>query len=309
VDGALFSLLFFFFAQIAAGVAPTRWPQSKSLAGLIFWISAAGTVACLIWYSYSQGWLMTAIDMVGQRYAGLLVLICGIAIGSLGLSMIAAGDRPPPKDAIANAPPTPAPDKLAVQSENKPAVQSEFPVRSDKPALIDLADNAEINIEGARAAGTGTLVKARGNAKGTLKDISATFSDAKFPLVPLGENDRALSHQQIRERLAQFSLELSGFGAKGEAVRDNEVERNAWENEFRSQYLPRGRTLQSVIISRIGAEPAMPRETDRDDIYEIDRILSVRRGRSSLGLDKPIGRQPVFAIVDYLRYIAERMPQ
>ena len=65
MDGALFSLLFFFFVQISAGVAPMRWPECKWLAGVIFWISTAGAVGCLIWYSYSQGWVAVAHGMIG----------------------------------------------------------------------------------------------------------------------------------------------------------------------------------------------------------------------------------------------------
>jgi hypothetical protein len=92
VDNALFSLLFFFFVQISAGVAPMRWPQCKWLAGVIFWISSAGAAACLIWYGYSQGWFSMAITMAGRQTFGILVLICGAGLGVLGLSIIAAGE-------------------------------------------------------------------------------------------------------------------------------------------------------------------------------------------------------------------------
>jgi hypothetical protein len=93
MDGALFSLLFFFFVQISAGVAPMRWPQCKWLAGVIFWISTAGAILCLIWYGHSQGWIETVIDMMGRQTAGILVFICGATIGVFGLSMIAAGEK------------------------------------------------------------------------------------------------------------------------------------------------------------------------------------------------------------------------
>lgn len=94
MDGALFSLLFFFFVQISAGVAPIMWPQRKWLAGVIFWISTVGALVCLVWYGYSQDWIVIANDMLGQRVTGLLLLVLGIAVGVFGLSMIAAGDKP-----------------------------------------------------------------------------------------------------------------------------------------------------------------------------------------------------------------------
>jgi hypothetical protein len=100
MDGALFSLLFFFFVQISAGVAPMRWPECKWLAGVIFWISTAGAVGCLIWYSYSQGWVAVAHGMIGQRSAGFLILLCGAAMGVWGLSIIAAGDTSKPASII-----------------------------------------------------------------------------------------------------------------------------------------------------------------------------------------------------------------
>ena len=93
MDGTLFSLLFFFFVQISAGVAPMRWPECKWLAGIIFWISSAGAAICLIWYGYSQGWLSMAVEMAGRTNFGILVLICGAALGVVGLSIIASGDR------------------------------------------------------------------------------------------------------------------------------------------------------------------------------------------------------------------------
>lgn len=92
LDSALFSLLFFFFVQIAAGVAPIVWPQSKWLAGLILWFSTVAAVICLIWFGYSQGWVSMAIGAMGQRYVGSALLLLGIGAGVIGLSLIAAGD-------------------------------------------------------------------------------------------------------------------------------------------------------------------------------------------------------------------------
>lgn len=92
LDSALFSLLFFFFVQIAAGVAPIVWPQSKWLAGLILWFSTIAAVICLIWFGYSQGWVSMAIGAMGQRFFGVALLLLGSGAGVVGLSLIAAGD-------------------------------------------------------------------------------------------------------------------------------------------------------------------------------------------------------------------------
>jgi len=95
MDGALFSLLFFFFVQISAGVAPMRWPKCAWLAGYIFWVSSAGAVSCLLWYGYSnQEWFFTTVAIMGQKTAGVIILIFGVAIGAAGLTLIA---RPEPK--------------------------------------------------------------------------------------------------------------------------------------------------------------------------------------------------------------------
>lgn len=93
VDSALFSLLFFFFVQISAGVAPMKWPQSRWLASVIFWISTCGALVCLGWYTVSQGWFETVTNMLGNRGAGIAILIAAICAGVFGLSLIASGEK------------------------------------------------------------------------------------------------------------------------------------------------------------------------------------------------------------------------
>jgi hypothetical protein len=96
MDGALFSLLFCFFLQISAGVAPIRYPQHAWIAGLIFWVSTAGAVACLLWYGWSNfDSLMAAIDSMGRKTAGGIITFVGMAVAILGLWLIAGPIRQP----------------------------------------------------------------------------------------------------------------------------------------------------------------------------------------------------------------------
>lgn len=97
MDGALFTLLFFFFAQIAAGVAPMLWPQCRWLAGLIFWLSTGGATVSLAWYLYSNSewWLDSIMGMAsGKTIVGASLVVLAVAIGVGGLSLIGG---PPPK--------------------------------------------------------------------------------------------------------------------------------------------------------------------------------------------------------------------
>lgn len=182
------------------------------------------------------------------------------------------------------------------------------PRSAEQPkATIDL-DNTDINVDGLRSSGTGTVIKGRGNGRGSFKDVSSTFADAKFPLVPLSEAEKANPNDKIRDRLTEFFKELSGLEAKRQTIRDNEAQRKAWEDEFKSTYLPRARTLQSLIISRIGGVEPTIQNADINDMPGTTLVSSIRLGRSSLGHDKPIGLQPALNIMNYLQYLAERMP-
>ncbi|WP_440641292.1 hypothetical protein ACSHT2_09270 [Bradyrhizobium sp. PUT101] len=155
MDGALFSLLFFFFVQISAGVAPMRWPECKWLAGVIFWISSAGAAACLIWYGYSQSWFSIATGMMGRQGFGILVLACAIALGVVGLSMIALGDKPAQAPKQAETPSESDPNRIV----RKHFSASELARR--RRAIDDFKDWI-----------TGPALDVRDQAKHTLEAIS-----------------------------------------------------------------------------------------------------------------------------------------
>ncbi|MDB5603185.1 MAG: hypothetical protein JWP25_85 [Bradyrhizobium sp.] len=191
---------------------------------------------------------------------------------------------------------------------NAKITQAPSPGAEQPKATIDLDDNIDINVDGLRSSGTGTVIKGRGSGKGFFKDISSTFADAKFPLVPLSETEKAIPNDKIRDRLTEFFKGLSELEAKRQAIRDNEAQRKAWEEEFKSTYLPRARTLQSLIISRIGGVEPTIQNADINDMPGMMLVSSIRLGRSSLGHDKPIGLQPALNVMNYLQYLAERMP-
>ncbi|UPJ52234.1 hypothetical protein IVB30_13260 [Bradyrhizobium sp. 200] len=182
MDGALFSLLFFFFAQISAGVAPMRWPQCEWLAGVIFWVSTAGMAICVVWYAHSQGWDSMAFRMIEQRSlgTGILVLICGVGLGVLGLSIIAAGDKPKP--ASSNSLPRSDVFTLA------PYIYSE--ARSIKAAdgrETNLWENSFYLMVGNQSEDGKTLRKAQARIQGydrpvllaTIKDTTANETDIR----------------------------------------------------------------------------------------------------------------------------------
>ena len=90
MDGALFSLLFFFFVQISAGVAPMIWPECRWLAKTIFWFSTLGAFTSVLWYIFSnQEWLWVLVDMFGRTGVGLAAVMFGCAVAVGGLTLIA----------------------------------------------------------------------------------------------------------------------------------------------------------------------------------------------------------------------------
>lgn len=49
---ALVLTMVLFFIQIAAGVAPVRYPKQAWVADIIWWISMVGALACFAWWLY-----------------------------------------------------------------------------------------------------------------------------------------------------------------------------------------------------------------------------------------------------------------
>src|SRR5215216_4428849 len=139
----------------------------------------------------------------------------------------------------------------------KPNTEPRVTLRKTPP-VIDMDDNAEANLKSIQTNGTGTFLKQRGNSKVSIENGSATFPDAKFPLAPLTQEENALTSDKIRGRLKSFVGELAAFEIKRIAATDNENERKILEDEFKSLYLARGRTIASLIISQT--------KVDEDDL-------------------------------------------
>lgn len=195
------------------------------------------------------------------------------------------------------------PQKVAIApppEASKPAANV-----SDDRAVIDLDDDAEAHLKNIQTAGTGTFLKQRGKSKIVIENGSATFADAKFPLAPLTEEARALTNDQVRKNLQAFLDELATFEKTFEAIRANDSARKAWDEDFRSRYVPQGRTLESIIVGRTG--PVELPLSDENDMQRMQLVQSIRLGRSSLGHGKPIGIEPATNVANYLRFLSERL--
>jgi len=93
MDGALFSLLFLFFIQIAAGVAPLLFPQHTWIARVVFWVSTIGAVICLAWYGWSNlDWL---IAVMGQKTLGVIIAVAAMVLFIFGLILVGSPLRQP----------------------------------------------------------------------------------------------------------------------------------------------------------------------------------------------------------------------
>jgi hypothetical protein len=169
----------------------------------------------------------------------------------------------------------------------RPKPNSEPRVTLKKPpAVIDIDDNAEANLKNIQSSGTGTFLKQRGNSKISVENGSATFPDAKFPLVSLTQQEDALTKEEIRSRLKTLAEELAAFEIKRTAARDNENERKALEDEFKSSYLARGRTLKSLIISQTKADPDDLPKGESNDLKEMQLAQSIRLERDGSSLSR-----------------------
>lgn len=75
MDTAAWLTALSFAIQIAAGVAPMRWPQHAWLAGVIFWLSLAFALICSAWWILSNQETAMFVIRSGYSVAALLVVL------------------------------------------------------------------------------------------------------------------------------------------------------------------------------------------------------------------------------------------
>jgi hypothetical protein len=78
MDSAAWLTAVGFAVQVAAGVAPMRWPQHAWIAGVIFWLSLAFALSCSGWWILSNQETTMAIIRSGYSVAVLLVALAGL---------------------------------------------------------------------------------------------------------------------------------------------------------------------------------------------------------------------------------------
>jgi len=191
---------------------------------------------------------------------------------------------------------------------------SEATSNANQKPLFDLDDNSDIKAKNIKSCGDLTIVKARGDSKLELENGSFVAPNSHCPFPPPTDEMKRLSNKEIRDRVAKLSGELQAFqvkidGERTTALSDNqrrEVARRA-EEEFRSVYLERATSLASAILAQIG--PFEIPEGASNDIKAMQRASAIRLGRSSLYFGKPIGIEPANNVDNFLRFVAEKLPQ
>lgn len=79
MDSAAVLAAISFAVQIAAGVAPVKWPQHAWLASLIFWGACiVAIVSVLLWGYSNQGWLMAYWKPQSLIAAGIVAAVVGL---------------------------------------------------------------------------------------------------------------------------------------------------------------------------------------------------------------------------------------
>lgn len=90
-----------FAIQIAAGVAPMRWPECKWLAGFIFWAACAVAVGSALWW-LADNWsgLMARITPNWLIVFGLICALIGVAWQMSGRTEPRRGTAAPVADSV-----------------------------------------------------------------------------------------------------------------------------------------------------------------------------------------------------------------
>lgn len=78
MDTAAWLTALSFAVQIAAGVAPMRWPQHVWIAGVIFWLSLAFALGCSAWWILSNQETAMFVIRSGYSVSALLVVLAGL---------------------------------------------------------------------------------------------------------------------------------------------------------------------------------------------------------------------------------------
>jgi hypothetical protein len=79
MDGAALAAAISFAVQIAAGVAPMKWPQHAWLAGWIFWGSCLFALACCGWWGIeNRDWLMATIKPIHIGWFAVALLVAAL---------------------------------------------------------------------------------------------------------------------------------------------------------------------------------------------------------------------------------------
>ena len=302
---------------LGAGAAGVRWSGPEYQ---VYFECAV--YACIVWAVITACREITARG-VWKICAVYALLIGGCASFVGGLSYVAAGGdwrvmtaifRP--HEVVTADQPSPAPssNKTAeALAQAAPKADNTAPpqVVGPPPPTVDLKGNIENNVfDTIKGAGTGTVLKGQGDIKGnTFKNITGTFRDAKFTVVPLTKNEEGLTTGQIKGQLNEFSNALRSAQIRLDTMRDNEADREAWMNEFNSIYIPRARTLQSLIVSKSKADPNKIPDYAGENTPEQNKNSSIRLGRSWLGHEQAVGSRVATDVINYLTYLAEALPQ
>jgi hypothetical protein len=275
--------------SLAMGAAGVSWsgPEYRWIFELIFYAAVAWAVFTICWQIVARG--------RGKALVGYALLMSLCAMWVTALSFVAANRDWGLMTAVFRtngAPP--------VGNGDRPNITRALTDNSSLPVIDQSGGQA--NIGKLQTNGNGTFLKQSGGTL-NLGSGSATFPGAKFPASPLTPEESALTNDEIRNLLRRYGVELTALDTKLTATRDDGSERDAIENEFKSLYLERGRTLKSLIVSRTKADPDDLPDKDPDDPTQM--LSCIKLGRSSLGHGKII-RSPI-CVMDYLNYLAESL--
>lgn len=109
MDTAALLAVLSFSVQIAAGVAPMKWPQHAWIAGLVFWLSCAIAVFAGLWWMASNAesvmGILTPRNFIGL---GLFVAISAFAYQQMKPPQTVPVTPSPPPAGAASAEPAPA---------------------------------------------------------------------------------------------------------------------------------------------------------------------------------------------------------
>jgi len=187
-----------------------------------------------------------------------------------------------------------------------------------KPAF-DIGGSGNVTASNIKLCGEMTVVKTQPGSSGSmqLNDFTGIASNTKCSFPPPTEATKGLSNRELKQRIATLCEALDALqkGVDDQiSPRLNFEQRRALdrhrEDVFKSHYLEQAMELNNALAARVGwIDIPDLKPNEKNEIKAQSWSTLTREGRATMIFGKPRGLNPVIGVSNYLKFIAEKLPE